>query len=162
MLKHLLFFAASLITLYFPPYTYFRQFLGQITTLTVHNPQTSKTRNGRVHIFHSTLMLKIPPRIGQLWFLGASKVQKTGRNIITVQASAENEKSAHGYVSFAVDALGQELEYKSVCGEAWRLAYGVPRNTYMHQLSPEQHFWKVKWKLPDSQNVTFAKAMSES
>ena len=44
------------------------------------------------------------------------------------------KKYAHGYVSFVVDALGQE--YKSVCGEAWRLAYGVPRNTYMRQLSP--------------------------
>ena len=56
------------------------------------------------------------------------------------------KKYAHGCVSFVVDALGQE--YKPVCGEAWRLAYGVPRNTYMRQLSPEQQFRKSKPVVP--------------
>ena len=48
-------------------------------SITLNN---SKTHNGRLHIYHSTLMLKFPPLVGQLWFSGAFQVRKTGRNII--------------------------------------------------------------------------------
>ena len=85
MLRHLLFWLLPPITLYFLTYTYFRQFwVKSQRSITLNY---SKTRNGRVHICHSTPMLKMPPRVGQLWFSGASQVQKTGRNIITVMCS---------------------------------------------------------------------------
>jgi len=52
MLRHLLFWLLPPITLYFPTYTYFRQFwVKSQRSITLNN---SKTRNGRVHICHST------------------------------------------------------------------------------------------------------------
>ena len=52
MLRHLLFWLLPPITLYFPTYTYFRQFwVKSQRSITLNN---SKTRNGRVHVCHST------------------------------------------------------------------------------------------------------------
>ena len=52
MLRHLLFCLLPPITLYFLTYTYFRQFwVKSQRSITLNN---SKTRNGRVHICHST------------------------------------------------------------------------------------------------------------
>ena len=57
-------------------------------------------------------------------------------------------KSADGHCNFKVDILGRE--YRKCCGDAWRLAYGVPRNTFLRQLggTPVKVSNKQKFDMP--------------
>ena len=57
-------------------------------------------------------------------------------------------KSADGHCNFKVDILGRE--YRKCCGDAWRLAYGVPRNTFLRQLggTPVKVSNKRKFDMP--------------
>ena len=80
MLRHLLFWLLPPITLYFPTYTYFRQFwVKSQRSITLNY---SKTRAGPYLSFDADVENATSRRTTMI--LGASQVQKTGRNIITV------------------------------------------------------------------------------
>jgi len=90
MLRHLLFWLLPPITLYFPTYTYFRQFwVKSQRSITLNN---SKTRNGRVHICHSTRCWK--SHLASDNYDSRAR-RKIGRNIITVSLPCNFAKVAH-------------------------------------------------------------------
>ena len=57
-------------------------------------------------------------------------------------------KSADGHCQFKIDLLGNE--YRRCCGNAWRLAYGVSRITFLRQLkgTPVTVGSKKKFSIP--------------
>ena len=85
MLRHLLFWLLPPITLYFPTYTYFRQFwVKSQRSITLNN---SNTRNGRVHICHSTRCWKSHLASDNYDSRGHFKTKNRSKHYYCVQAA---------------------------------------------------------------------------